>query len=274
MDTNMLLFSKVLSFFKVSDPMPPRDSIPSLLVPGELAKKPLHIWYTELVNLTNDESARYTAFKLTTIFHWERSGKFNHEGLTFVFERDPRSIVYLRVDRMSFENDPWQDSKDSSHALIKSLGISPKEAGDQDGGERNGRAADWCQPLDDDAVKKYFIPSKPSSPAKNSTVRSLGMTHFRTSDIRPSLVDVVLAAYAVSRRRPDYHFWAANCWWLARSIRLFIRTQWGGEDDGEIPRGILADMRDEELVKDQDGIRLAYEEFDTIRASFLPLWGG
>ncbi|KAF9513929.1 hypothetical protein BS47DRAFT_1343596, partial [Hydnum rufescens UP504] len=114
----MSFFSKLLSFLKMSDPSPPRDSIPPFLVPGNLAKRPLGVWYTQLVNLTHDESPPYTAFKLATIFHWERFEKFKHEGLTLVFERDPRSVVYLRIDRMSFENDPWHASKGSSTSLV------------------------------------------------------------------------------------------------------------------------------------------------------------
>ena len=257
----------------MSDPLPPRDSIPSLLVPGELAKKPLRIWYTDMINLTNDQNTRYITFKLTSIFHWERFGKFRHEGLTFVFERDPCSIAYLRIDRMSFENDPWQGSVDSSSGLIKSHGKSPKETEDQDDAEHKGRAADWCQPLDEEGRRKYFIQSKPSSSMKNSTVRSLGTTHFRSADTRPNVVDVVLAAYAVSRHRPKYDVWESNCWWLARSIRLFIQRQWTGEDDGPIPPGILVDMREEERVKDQNGIRMMYDEFDAIRVSF-PMFVG
>ncbi|KAF9507919.1 hypothetical protein BS47DRAFT_1350964, partial [Hydnum rufescens UP504] len=102
----MVFFSKLLSFLKMSDPSPPRDSIPPFLVPGNLAKRPLGVWYMQLVNLTHNESHPYAAFKLATIFHWERFEKFKHE--------DPRSVVYLRIDRMSFENDPWHASKDSS----------------------------------------------------------------------------------------------------------------------------------------------------------------
>ncbi|KAF9503670.1 hypothetical protein BS47DRAFT_1356004, partial [Hydnum rufescens UP504] len=150
--------------------------------PGNLAKRPLGVWYTQLVNLTHDESPPYTAFKLATIFHWERFDKFKHEGLTLVFERDPRSVVYLRIDRMSFENDPWHASKGSSTSLVpKSFGGSPQAAKDQQGAEREGRAADWCQPLDGDAIKKYFIASKPGSSGKNSSLRSLGTTHFRAN---------------------------------------------------------------------------------------------
>ncbi|KAF9504713.1 hypothetical protein BS47DRAFT_1386191 [Hydnum rufescens UP504] len=145
----MVFFSKLLSFLKMSDPSPPRDSIPPFLLPGNLAKRPLGVWYTQLVNLTHDESPPYTAFKLATIFHWERFEKFKHEGLTLVFERDPRFVVYLRIDRMSFENDPWHASKGSSASLVpKSFGGSPQAAKDQEGVEREGRAADWCQPLD------------------------------------------------------------------------------------------------------------------------------
>ncbi|KAF9515159.1 hypothetical protein BS47DRAFT_1342321, partial [Hydnum rufescens UP504] len=175
----MVFFSKLLSFLKMSDPSPPRDSIPPFLLPGNLAKRPLGVWYTQLVNLTHDESPPYTAFKLATIFHWERFEKFKHEGLTLVFERDPRFVVYLRIDRMSFENDPWHASKGSSASLVpKSFGGSPQAAKDQEGVEREGRAADWCQPLDGDVIKKHFIASKPGSSGKNSSLRSLGVTHF------------------------------------------------------------------------------------------------
>ncbi|KAF9503431.1 hypothetical protein BS47DRAFT_1356198, partial [Hydnum rufescens UP504] len=135
----MPFFSKLLSFLKMQS-----------------SQEASGVWYTQLVNLTHDESPPYTAFKLATIFHWERFDKFKHEGLTLVFERDPRSAVYLRIDRMSFENDPW-------HA---SFGGSPQAAKDQQGAEREGRAADWCQPLD-------------GSSGKNSSLRSLGVTHFR-----------------------------------------------------------------------------------------------
>ncbi|KAF9515185.1 hypothetical protein BS47DRAFT_1342346, partial [Hydnum rufescens UP504] len=154
----MVFFSKLLSFLKMSDPSPPRNSIPPFLLPGNLAKRPLGVWYMQLVNLTHDET----------------------RGLTLVFERDPRSVAYLRIDRMSFENDPWHASKGSSDSLVpKSFGGSPQAAKDQQGAEHEGRAADWCQPLDGDAIKKYFIASKPGSSGKNSSLRSLGVTHFR-----------------------------------------------------------------------------------------------
>ena len=263
----------------MSDPLPPRDSIPALLKTGDLAKRPLYIWYAELVNLTNDQSARYTAFKLVTIFHWERSdNKFKHEGLTLAFERDPRTVVYLRIDRMSFDNDPWHGSKDSSSggptSGPKSFGSTPEEAEDQEDGERKGRAADWCQPLEKDGIKKYFIASTTTSSTKNSSLQSLGMTHFRNVDTRPNLIDVILAAYAVSMCRQDYHLWSANCWWLARSIRLFVRTEWGGEDDRDIPQGFLVDMRDQDLVKDQRQISLTYKEFNDkrVRISSFTEW--
>ncbi|KAF9508195.1 hypothetical protein BS47DRAFT_1366102 [Hydnum rufescens UP504] len=206
----------------MSDPSPPCDSIPPFLLPGNLAKRPLGVWYTQLVNLMHDESPPYTAFKLATIFHWERFKKFKHKGLTLVFERDPHSAVYLRIDFMLFENDPWHTSKGSSDSLVpKSFGGSPQAAKDQQGAEHKGRAADRCQPLDGDAIKN-----------------------------RPSIVDVILAAYAVSMQRRKYHLWTVNYWWLAQSIRLFIRTQWGGEDDGEMPKGLLVDMRERDLVAD------------------------
>ncbi|KAF9513937.1 hypothetical protein BS47DRAFT_1382183 [Hydnum rufescens UP504] len=205
-----------------------------------LAKRPLGVWYTQLVNLTHDESPPYTAFKLATIFHWERFEKFKHEGLTLVFERDPRSVVYLRIDRMSFENDPWHAAKGSSDSLVpKSFGGSPQAAKDQQGAEREGRAADWCQPLDGDAIKKYFIASKPGSSGKNSSLRSLGVTHFRAVDSRPNVVDVILARMRY-RRRDGISLVDCDCWWLARSIWLFIRTQWGGEMMGKSPKDSLS----------------------------------
>ncbi|KAF9506919.1 hypothetical protein BS47DRAFT_1352246 [Hydnum rufescens UP504] len=113
----MAFFSKLLSFLKMSDPSTTSRLHSPLLSAGNLAKRPLGVWYTQLVNLTHDESPPYTAFKLATIFHWERFEKFKHEGLTLVFERDPRSVTYLRIDRMSFEDDPWRASKGSSASL-------------------------------------------------------------------------------------------------------------------------------------------------------------
>ncbi|KAF9509553.1 hypothetical protein BS47DRAFT_1349093, partial [Hydnum rufescens UP504] len=74
--------------------------------PGNLAKRPLGVWYSKLVNLTHDESPPYTAFKLATIFTG-RFEEFKHEGLTLVFERDPS------LGR----NDPWHASKGSSASL-------------------------------------------------------------------------------------------------------------------------------------------------------------
>ncbi|KAF9508199.1 hypothetical protein BS47DRAFT_1350646, partial [Hydnum rufescens UP504] len=106
----MVFFSKLLSFLKMSDPSSPHNSIPPFLLPGNLAKRPLGVWYMQLVNLMHDESPPYTAFKLATIFHWERFDKFKHE--------DSRSVVYLCIDRMSFENDPWHASKGSSDSLV------------------------------------------------------------------------------------------------------------------------------------------------------------
>ncbi|KAF9508189.1 hypothetical protein BS47DRAFT_1397969 [Hydnum rufescens UP504] len=236
----------------MSDPSSPHNSIPPFLLPGNLAKRPLGVWYTQLVNLMHDESPPYTAFKLATIFNWE--------------------LVYLRINRMSFENDPWHASKGSSDSLVpKSFGGSPQAAKDQQGAERKGRAADWCQPLDGDTIKKYFIASKPGSSGKNSLLQSLSVTHFRVLDSRPNVVDVILAAYAVSTQRWKYHLWTANCWWLARSIRLFIQMQWGGEDDGEMPEGLLVDMRERDLVADQPKILVIYGKFNTIRERNLNL---
>ncbi|KAF9518854.1 hypothetical protein BS47DRAFT_1337696 [Hydnum rufescens UP504] len=167
----MVFFSKLLSFLKMSDPSPPCNSIPPFLLPGNLTKRPLGVWYMQLVNLMHDKSPPYTAFKFATIFHWERFEKFKHEGLTLVFGQDPRSTMYLRIDCMLFENDPWHASKGSSDSVVpKSFGGSPQAAKDQQGAEHKGRVADWCQLLNGDVIKKYFIASKPGSSRKNSSL--------------------------------------------------------------------------------------------------------
>ncbi|KAF9506230.1 hypothetical protein BS47DRAFT_1367518 [Hydnum rufescens UP504] len=205
----------------MSDPSPPPNSIPPFLLPGNLASRGL----------------------LATIFHWEHFDKFKHEGLMLVFERDPHSTVYLQIDHMLFENDPWHAAKGSSDSLVpKSFGGSPQAVKDQQGVEREGRAVDWCQPLNGDMIKKYFIASKPGSSGKNSSLQSLSVTHFQVVDSCPNIVDVILAAYA-----------------------------WGGEDDGEMPEGLLVDMRERDLVADQPKIRLIYGKFDAIRERNLNL---
>ncbi|KAF9508103.1 hypothetical protein BS47DRAFT_1366193 [Hydnum rufescens UP504] len=178
----------------MSEPLPPCDSIPLFLVLGNLAKWPLGVWYTQLVNLTHDESPPYTAFKLATIFHWECFEKFKHEGLMLVFEQNPHSVVYLHIDHMLFENDPWHASKESSVNLVpKSSRGSPQAVKDQEDAEHEGRAADWCQPLDGDMIKR--------SSKKNSLLQSLGMTHFQVVDTCPNLFNVILAMYAISMQQ-------------------------------------------------------------------------
>jgi hypothetical protein len=237
--TNMYFFAKILSLFKMSSLVPAPDPIPAALMPDQLARRPLSVWYSEFVNLSREDYANLAAFHLLSIFHWEYLGRLKHKGLTFVFERDPASVVYLRVDRMSIENDPW--TSDDFQTSLKALAPYSMPSQDQNTIDSLAKAVDWCRPLDDRGILKYFTGPNSDPPSPTSSARSLGTTRFQNPDTRPNVINVILAIHAVSKLRPNYNVWEANCWWLARSIRRFIQTEWRGEPDGPIPPGLFVD---------------------------------
>ncbi|KAF9513237.1 hypothetical protein BS47DRAFT_1344464 [Hydnum rufescens UP504] len=226
----MYFFAKVLSLFKMSS----------------LGERPVNAWYEQFVTLSREDHARFAAFHLLSIFHWEH--------------RDPDSIIYLRVDRMSIDNDPW--TCDDYQASSKALALYSKPSENQNTVESLNKAIDWCRPLDARGTFRYFTDPKSDPPSPTSSARSLGTTYFQNADTQPNILDVIIAVYAVSKLRPNYNAWEANCWWLARSIRRFIQTEWHGEPDGPIPPGVFVDRRRQQLLRDQSGIREIYKELN------------
>jgi hypothetical protein len=266
----MYPFAKILSLFKTSSSLPPPDPIPAVLRPGRLTRRPLSIWYTEFINLSSEDHIRLMAFTLVSILHWEQTGRLRHEGLTFVFERDPLSVVYLRVDRMSIDNDAWT-CEDYEKSIWPP---SSKPSEDQNSSESLSRAVNWCQPLNNEGIFRYFTDPNTNPPSPTSSAHSLGITQFRTT--QPNIVNVILAMCAVSKLQPNDNVWEVNCWWLARSIRRFIETEWRGEADidGPIPPAPFVDRCHQQLLtslRDQDGICKIYKEFNEILVSFLHL---
>ncbi|KAF9518862.1 hypothetical protein BS47DRAFT_163120 [Hydnum rufescens UP504] len=235
-------------------------------------------WKTR-IPLSNVSSLRSTLFEveqitacsrffLSKIWHWERDGGFRHEGLTFEFIRHDRATVCIKVDRLSYDNDPYTST-------VKAFNLSGAdilaESRDQDSETSLLKAKDWMQILTRNECASFFHPSPPSN-RPHLSMKSLGTTTFSNaerSDPPPTLIDVMLVVGAVSKAREEYHLWQANCWWLARSVRGCIERQWSQESDSRIPDITIAgfDARMERIARDQDKIWHHYKELDSRRVS-------
>ena len=262
-------------------------------LPGSLkpVRKPVGDWLHSLLIFPAKCDA-CSEFELRRIWHWERVGKFRHEGLTFQFCRRgelagrtrDENTVFIKVDRCSYDGDPYnivQASDDFSSSSL-TLTTGPKSlSANQDSHESKQNAKDWLYVLDKNEAEKYFHPSPPRQKFPlvmfgATEIMSLGTTTFPPNS-SPDLVDVVMAVAAVSTTRRDYGAWEANCWWLARSIRMFIETEWGVRPDHEAPDkqipGTMLDWKPYPGNEDQVKIKHNYMTYCGMRVSVSALSG-
>ncbi|KAF9517595.1 hypothetical protein BS47DRAFT_1389852 [Hydnum rufescens UP504] len=142
------------------------------------------------------------------------------QGLTLVFERDPRSVAYLRIDRMSLSG--------LSTGSERSSRVQSMKAGRRIGANR----------LDGDAIKKYFIASKPGSSGKNS-------------------------CYEASRQ--NITVWTANTGGLLGRSGFSSERSGEGRMMGKCPKTSLFDMRERILWQIKPKILLIYGSLNAIR---------
>ncbi|KAF9506936.1 hypothetical protein BS47DRAFT_365815 [Hydnum rufescens UP504] len=95
-----LFLGKLVSLFQMSQAS---GSLPSSLQPQ---RKPISDWCRSTL-FEVEQITACSRFFLSKIWHWERDGGFRHEGLTFEFIRHDRATVCIKVDRLSYDNDPY-----------------------------------------------------------------------------------------------------------------------------------------------------------------------
>ncbi|KAF9515350.1 hypothetical protein BS47DRAFT_1342062 [Hydnum rufescens UP504] len=255
---------KVASIFHSSEP---QLSLPGSLCPH---RKSVNDWCNGVL-IAVEETASCSEFHLSKLWHWERSGLFRHEGLTFEFARNDSARVYIKVDRCSYDNDPYT----SSVSLLNiSGGATRTESLDQDSDNSLLRAKDWVHVLSREELAIYFR-SSPANTRFKDVIKSLGTIDFTrgksTVPPPPNLMDVMLVVKAVSRVRKEYRIWQANCWWLARSIRAFIESKWSRKADSPLPNITIArfDTGAERIIKDQPTIWGLYQQADAQRIEVM-----
>ncbi|KAF9511935.1 hypothetical protein BS47DRAFT_1394638 [Hydnum rufescens UP504] len=254
---------KVSSLFQMS---PPPNPIPSALSPQ---RKPISEWL-EVKLFRVEPAVACTEFILNSLWHWESAGVLRHEGLTFEFIRHTdRATVYIKVDRLSYDNDPYS----SSVKVFNSSGAGlAAESPDQDSDASLLKAKDWVQVLNRDERILFFRPSPAGT--QTHSVLSLGTTTFsgaHPSVQAPNLIDVMQVVHAVSNARVEYGIWRANCWWLARSIRLCLELRWNRNPDSAAPNIAIVgfDTGMERITRDQVKIWGLYKVIDAKRVEIM-----